>query len=162
LACASYNDNLSRSFTFGYGLPFTQTGFKVVGTWRLIPPLQFAIDDLYADEDHAARDGGDAIWKGLAGSAKYAFTPHFSLAFRGEVFADPSGARTGIPQTLRDFTLTPEHVTAVNFSRLKSELKHFDGKFVIRGELRQDFSDVNSFRRQLHQQPIHLNLIYLF
>jgi hypothetical protein len=70
--------------------------------------LQFAIDDLYADEDHAARDGSDAIWKSLAGSAKYAFTPHFSLGFRGEVFADPSGARTGIPQALRGFTLTPE------------------------------------------------------
>jgi hypothetical protein len=175
LACPSYNDNLSRSFTFGYGLPFTQTSckasypftgrisvavlltngcdavkdlngsltvvgelnvvtsqttnltvnylhapqqphnghdqlavYEVVGTWRLIPPLQFAIDDLYADEDHAARDGSDAIWKGLAGSAKYAFTPHFSLALRSQVFAGPSGARTGIPQTLRGFTLTPE------------------------------------------------------
>jgi hypothetical protein len=228
-----YNDNFSRSFTFGYGLPFTQTGLKAsypftarisaavlltngcdavkdlngsltvvgelsvvtsqttnltvnylhgpqqphnahdqravyefVGTWKLIPPLQFAIDGLYADEDHAAKDGSDAIWKGLAGYAKYAFTPHFSLAFRGEVFADPSGARTGIPQTLRGFTLTPEYVTPANLSRLTSELKHFDGKFVIRGEFRQDFSNVNSFSRGTgytnRQFTTALNLIYLF
>lgn len=79
-----------------------------MGTWQVIPRLHLAMDGLYADEDHAAPNGSDAIWKGFAGYAKYALTKSFSVAFRGEIFADTSGARTGTPQTLRGFTLTPE------------------------------------------------------
>ncbi|HUN61786.1 MAG TPA: outer membrane beta-barrel protein [Candidatus Sulfotelmatobacter sp.] len=228
-----YNVNFSRSFIFGYGLPFTQTGLKasyalteklsalalltnacdavtnlngsltfvgqfvftnssntaitvnylhgpqqphnnydqtsmyeVVGTWTLVSPLQLALDGLYADQDHAAPNGSDAIWKGLAGYAVYSFTKKFSLAFRGEVFADPSGIRTGIPQTLLGFTLTPQYVAPANFSHWKSELKHFDGHFVIRPEFRKDFSNVNSFRQSTsytnHQFTAALNLLYVF
>jgi len=229
----NYNDNFSRGFIFGYGLPFTQMGLKasytlsgritgavlltngcdavkdlnggvtltgelamttsrtttvtvnylhgpeephdahdqravyeVVATWKVIPGLQLAMDGLYADEDHAAKDGSDAIWKGLAGYAKYGVTKRFSVAFRGEVFADPSGARTGTPQTLRGFALTPEYVTPAHVSQWKSELKHLDGNFVIRGEFRQDFSNVNVFYRGAGytngQFTTAINLIYVF
>jgi len=228
-----FNENFSRGFIFGYGLPFTQTGLKasyaltkrisgmllltngcdavkalngsvtvagilavttsrttqitvnylhgpqqpnnghdqravyeIVGTWQLLPPLQLAMDALYADEDHGAKNGSDAIWKGLAGYATYSFTKKFSLVFRGEVFADPSGARTGTAQTLQEFTLTPQYVTAANFSRWKPELKHLDGKFVIRPEFRKDLSTVSSFSKGLgftnHQFTTAINLIYLF
>lgn len=140
--------------------------YELVGTWTVVPPLQLAIDGLYADEDHAAPNGSDAIWKGLAGYATYAFTKNFSLGFRGEVFADPSGARTGTAQTLQGFTLTPQYVTPANFSHWKSSLKHFDGHLVIRPEFRKDFSDVNSFSKGTgytnHQFTTAINLIYVF
>jgi Putative beta-barrel porin-2, OmpL-like. bbp2 len=228
-----YNDNFSRGFVFGYGVPFTHTGlrlsysfnsrissallltngadavtrlngavtvggqlaavtsktttltfnflhgpeqphnahdqrsvYEVVGSWRLHPRLSLAVDGLYADEDHAAADGSDAIWKGIAGYSKYSFTKQLSLTFRGEVFADIGGSRTGTPQTLRGFTFTPEYVQLVRLSRLGSELRHFDGKFVIRGEFRQDFSDRATFRKgsglTTRQFTSAANLIYLF
>jgi len=228
-----YNDNFSRGFTFGYGLPFTHTGLKasysfnsrisaaafltngcdavtrlnggvtaiaqvsaatsrttnltftflhgpekphndhdqrslyeLTGTWKVVPRLSLAFDGLYADEDHAASNGSDAIWKGLAGYSKYNFPKAFSLAFRGEVFADVGGSRTGTSQTLRGFTLTPEYVLPARFSRLQSGLRHFDGKFVTRGEFRKDFSDQNTFRKGTgftnHQFTTAVNLIYLF
>ena len=228
-----YNDNFSRGFIFGYGIPFTHTGVKasysfsgrisaallltngcdavtrlnggvtfggqlaaatsktttltfnflhgpeqphnahnqrsvyeVTGAWKVVPRFSLGFDGLYADEDHAARNGSDAIWKGLAGYSKYSFTTQFSLAFRGEVFADIGGSRTGTSQTLRGFTLTPEYVMPVKFSRLKSDFRHLDGRFVIRGEFRQDFSDQNSFRKGTgftgQQFTTAVNLIYLF
>jgi len=140
--------------------------YEVIGTWQVGPPLQLAIDTLYADEDHAAPSGSDAIWKGIAGYAVYSFTRNFSLAFRGEVFADPSGIRTGTAQTLQGFTLTPQYVAPANFSHWKSELKHFDGHFVIRPEFRKDFSNANSFRKGSgytnHQFTTAINFIYVF
>lgn len=228
-----YNDNFSRGFIFGYGIPFTHTGVKtsypfsgrisaallltngcdavtrlnggvtvagqlavatskttnvaftflhgpekpqnnhdqrslyeLTGSWKVIPRLNLGFDGLYADEDHAASNGSDAIWKGLAGYSKYNLTKQFSLAFRGEVFADVGGSRTGTSQTLCGFTLTPEYVLPANLSRLSSEFRHFDGKFAIRSEFRQDFSDQNTFRRGTgftnRQFTTAANLIYLF
>jgi len=228
-----YNDNFSRSFIFGYGVPVTHTGGKVsysfnsrissallitngcdavtrlnggvtfggqlvavtsktstltfnflhgperphnahdqrsvyelTGSWKPIPRLSLGFDGLYADEDHAATNGSDAIWKGLAGYSKYTFTKQFSLAFRGEVFADIGGSRTCTSQTLRGFTLTPEYVLPVNLSRISSGFRHFDGKFVTRGEFRQDLSDRATFRKgsgfTSRQFTTAVNLIYLF
>lgn len=228
-----YNDNFSRGFIFGYGLPFTHTGLKLsypfsdrisgallltngcdavtrlnggvtfggqfavvtskrttltlnflhgperphndhdkrslyemVGTWKVLPRLSLAFDGLYADEDHAATNGSDAIWKGLAGYSKYNLTKAFSLAFRGEVFADIGGSRTGTTQTLRGFTLTPEYDLPAKFSRIRHEFKRADGKVALRGEFRRDFSDKNTFRLGTgftnHQFTTAANLIYLF
>ena len=228
-----YNDNFSRGFIFGYGIPFTHTGvkisypissriqgaflltngcdavtmlnggltfggqiavatsrttsvtfnflhgpeqphntdnqrsvFEVTGGWTLIPRFSLGVDALYADEEHAASDGTDAIWKGFAGYSKYHFTKQFSLAFRAEVFADMGGSRTGTPQTLRGFTITPEYVVPVKLSRVKSEFRHLDGQFVIRGEFRKDLSDQNTFRKRTgftnRQFTTAVNLLYFF
>jgi len=228
-----YNDNFSRGFIFGYGIPFTNTGLKatysfdsrisavalltngcdavtrlngdvtfggqfavvtskttslafnflhgpekphnthdqrsvyeLTGAWKVFPRFALAVDGLYADEDHAASNGSDAIWKGIAGYSKYKFTKAFSLAFRGEVFADIGGSRTGISQTLQGFTLTPEYDLPARFSRLSEKFKRANGRFAIRGEFRKDFSDRNSFRKgtgSTNQQfTTAANLIYLF
>jgi hypothetical protein len=228
-----YNDNFSRGFIFGYGVPFTHTGVKanyafnnkisaallitngcdavtrlngtatfagqvaaatskntsltfnflhgaeqphnthnqrsvyeLTGTWKALPRLSLALDGLYADEDHAATNGSDAIWKGLAGYSKYSLTKQFSVTFRGEVFADLGGSRTGTTQTLRGFTLTPEYVIPAELSRVGSEFKHLDGKFVVRGEFRPDLSDRPTFQKQTgftaRQFTTAVNLIYLF
>ncbi len=228
-----WNDNFSRGFIFGYGIPFTHTGIKasysfsskisgaafltngsdavtrlnggvtvigqlaavtskttnlaftflhgpeqphnthdqrsvyeLTGAWKVMPRFTLGFDGLYADEDHASTNGSDAIWKGLAGYSKYNFTKEFSLAFRGEVFADIGGSRTGTSQTLRGFTVTPEYVLPAKLSRIISDLHHLDGKLVVRGEVRQDLSDQNSFRKGAgftnRQFTRAVNLIYLF
>jgi hypothetical protein len=228
-----YNDNFSRGFIFGYGVPFTHTGIKasytfssrissallitngsdavtrlnggvtiggqlaatlsksivvtfnflhgperphnahdqrsvyeVTGIWKPIPRLLLGMDSLYADEDHASLDGSDAVWKGFAGYAKYGLTRQFSLAFRGEIFGDDGGSRTGASQTLRGFTLTPEYDLPAKLSRLSSTFRRFDGKFVTRGEFRQDLSDHSTFRKgsglTTRQFTTAVNLIYLF
>lgn len=228
-----YNDNFSRGFIFGYGLPFTHTGVKLsypfsgrissslmatngcdavtrlnggvtfggqiavvtsknttlilnilhgperphnghdqrslyemVGTWKVRARISLAFDALYADEDHAASNGSDAIWKGLAGYSKYGFTKAFSLAFRGEAFADSGGSRTGTTQTLLGFTLTPEYDVPARFSRIRHEFKRADGKVALRGEFRRDSSDKSTFRLGTgftnHQFTTAANFIYLF
>ncbi|HTZ98213.1 MAG TPA: outer membrane beta-barrel protein [Terriglobales bacterium] len=228
-----YNDNFSRGFIFGYGIPFTHTGLKltypfssrisgallvtngcdavtrlngglsyggqvavvtsnattltfnfmhgpekphndydqrslyeIVGTWKVLPRLSVAVDGLYADEDHAAANRSDAIWKGLAGYSKYNLTKAFSLAFRGEVFADIGGSRTGTSQTLLGFTLTPEYDLPAKLSRIRHEFKRADGKFALRADFRRDCSDQNTFRKGTgftgHQFTVAANVVYLF
>jgi hypothetical protein len=228
-----YNDNFSRGFIFGYGIPFTHTGLKlsypftsritgvalitngcdavtrlnggvtvagqismvtskttslsfnflhgperlhdshdqrsvyeVTGSWKVVPRLSLAFDGLYADEDHAASNGSDAIWKGLAGYSKYNFTQRFSLAFRAEIFADIGGSRTGTSQTLRGFTLTPEYTLPAKLSHLSPKLRYLDGKTVLRGEFRKDSSDHDTFRKGTgstkQQFTTAANVIYFF
>ncbi len=229
-----YNDNFSRGFIFGYGIPFTHTGVKatyafsskvtamvsvcngwddvqrlnhaytaatqfamtptktlnitfnfihgperrrdnhdqrtvyeLVAQWQPVPKLTLGGDGLYGHEENGVAPGHDALWKGLAGYAKYSLTSKFSLAFRGEAFNDGGGTRTGIDQTLRGFTLTSEYDRAAKFSRLNSHFRRADGKFVLRGDIRLDLSDKNVFlegstptgKRQFTSA---VNLIYLF
>ncbi|MGA3054187.1 MAG: outer membrane beta-barrel protein [Candidatus Korobacteraceae bacterium] len=228
-----YNDEFSRGFIFGFGVPFTHTGVKatyaftskisgvllvtngwdefqrfnhgysvggqititptkstalyfnfihgperpkddydrrsayeVVGSWKTTAKLNLGFDALYAHEENGVSLGHDAIWKGLAGYAKYNLTKPFSLAFRGEVFNDGGGTRTGVPQTLQGYTLTPEYDMAAKFSDINTRLKKLDGKFVIRGEFRQDLSNQDVFQRRDtlvgRQFTSAINLIYLF
>jgi len=228
-----YNDEFSRGFLFGFGVPFTNTGVKatyafnstisamflvtngwdefqrfnhgysiggqvvlaatkntafyfnwihgpslphdnidnrnaveIVGSWKATPKLNLGFDSLYAHEQNGVAVGYDAIWKGIAGYTKYAFTPSFSLAFRGEVFNDSGGTRTGIPQTLQEFTLTPEYDFAAKISTFSEHLKKLDGKFVLRGDIRLDLSNKDVFQRDdqwvSNQFTMAVNFIYLF
>jgi putative OmpL-like beta-barrel porin-2 len=228
-----YNDEFSRGFIFGFGVPFTHTGVKatyaltskiagmllvtngwdefqrynqgyswgsqvtvtptktttvyfnfihgperphdnrdqrsvgeIVGSWKTTSKLNFGFDALYAHEENGVNPGHDAIWKGVAGYAKYNLTKPFSLAFRGEVFNDSGGTRTGVSQTLQGYTLTPEYDMTAKFSDLNPHLKKLDGKFVVRGEVRWDLSNKNVFQRwdtlMGQQFTSAINLIYLF
>ena len=228
-----YNDEFSRGFIFGFGVPFTHTGVKatyaftskisgmllvtngwdefqrfnhgysvggqitvtptrttalyfnfihgparpnddhdqrsayeVVGSWKTTAELNLGFDGLYAHEENGVSLGHDAIWNGIAGYAKYNLTKPFSLAFRGEVFNDSGGTRTGISQTLQGYTLTPEYDMAAKLSDISRLLKRLDGKFVIRGEFRLDQSNKDVFQRRdtlVGQQfTSAINLIYLF
>jgi hypothetical protein len=54
---------------------------------------------------------GDADWFGGAGTLRWDFSKHCSVALRGEVFDDKDGVRTALPggQTLDEITLTPAY-----------------------------------------------------
>ncbi len=139
--------------------------FELVGTWKTTPKLSLAIDALYGHEEEAGL-GHDVLWRGLAGYAKYAFTNRLSVAFRGEVFADNAGVRTGTVQTLRGFTLTPEFKIPAKLSATSKSLRKLDGSFVVRGDLRLDRSDRDVFQKQNgltnSQFTSAVNLIYFF
>ena len=229
-----YNDNFSRGFIFGYGIPFTHTGLKatygfnskvtamlgicngwddvqrlnhaytaaaqltvipvktlslifnfihgperqlnthdqravyeMVATWKPFVKLTLGGDGVYGHEENGVAPGHDAIWRGLAGYAKYNLTTKLSLAFRGEVFNDAGGTRTGADQTLQGFTFDPEYDLPAKLSRLSSHFRKADGKFVVRGEVRWDLSDRNVFLEGSlpatdRQFTRAVNLIYLF
>jgi Putative beta-barrel porin-2, OmpL-like. bbp2 len=229
-----YNDNFSRGFIFGYGIPFTHTGIKatyafsskvtgmvsicngwddvqrlnhaytasgqlavtptkslnlafnfihgperlqntrdqrsvyeLVATWKPAAKITLGGDGVYGHEENGVAPGHDAIWRGLAGYAKYSLTSKFSFAFRGEVFNDAGGTRTGTDQTLQGFTFTPEYDMNAKFSRLNSHFRKADGKFVVRGEVRWDLSNRNVFfvgsnPTEDRQFTRAVNLIYLF
>ncbi len=230
-----YNDEFSRGFIFGFGVPFTYTGVKatyafnskitgmvvlvngwdefqrynhgyswgsqitvtptkattlyfnfihgperpqndrdqrsvgeIVGSWKTTPRLNLGFDAVYGHEQNGVCLGHDAIWRGLAAYVKYGFTQKFSLAFRGEVFNDSGGTRTGVDQTLQGYTFTPEYDMAAKLSDVASWLKKLDGKFVVRGDIRLDRSNKDVFLTSDPQVPVShqftaaINLIYLF
>jgi hypothetical protein len=229
-----YNDNFSRGFIFGYGIPFTHTGLRatypftsrisamvsltkgwddvqslnhgytwgsqlnvattkntsvsfnflhgpgrvndvrdqrsageIVATWKATPRLSLAVDGLYGHEENAVAPGVDAIWKGIAGYAKYAVTKRFSLALRAERFRDGGGTRTGFDQGLSGFTFTSEYVLDAKLSKIDSRLKRADGKIALRGEVRIDTSNRDVFHKNLNgvsdqQVTGAVNLVYLF
>ena len=129
-----------------------------MGSWKTTPRLSLGFDALYGHEENGVCLGYDAIWKGLAGFVKYGFTQKFSLAFRGEVFKDGGGTRTGVDQTLEGYTFTPEYDMAAKLSDLASLLKKLDGKFVVRGDIRLDRSEKDVFSPivpRLSSAPVH-------
>ena len=68
---------------------------------------------------------------------------------------------------MQGFTFTPEYDMGAKFSRLNSHFRKADGKFAVRGEVRQDLSNKNVFLEgsnpiKKRQFTSAVNLIYLF
>jgi hypothetical protein len=81
-----------------------------------------------ANVDFGTEKVGDTSgsWYGVAGYARYAASDEIQLAFRGELFADPDGFRTGVEQNLISLTATPAYKVGDHV--------------VLRGDLRLDLS----------------------
>jgi hypothetical protein len=144
--------------------------YEVVGTLKPFAQVTFGADALYGREDNAALSSFgipmDAHGGGFAGYAKYSFHRLFALALRGEIFDDEGGSRTGVPQVLKEITLTPQYKLEAKWSRWNRHLTKIDGAFVLRGDLRCDFSDHNVFQTAAsfrdYQFTTAVNLIYYF
>ncbi len=112
--------------------------------------LEFQFNSDWGTEDIGLRN--NAEWWGLAGVLRYACTDFFSLNFRAEFFSDNDGARTGTPQDLWEFTITPEVQVSSNM--------------VFRMEYRHDDSNANYFldhaRPVSSQDTISMNAMYFF
>lgn len=84
-AVTSKTTNLAFTFLHGPEKPHNmhdqRSLYELIGAWKVMPRFTLGFDGLYADEDHAATNGSDAIWKGLAGYSKYNFTKEFRLRF---------------------------------------------------------------------------------
>jgi hypothetical protein len=214
-----WNDNATRSFVFGFALPFTHTGLKagytvsdtfaavlvltngwdvvtdnnsgksvgaqlvwtpskavtvtgnyiggpeqantaghwrnvgnVVAQWKATNRTVFTLEVTYGREPNALPAGETASWSGLVGYARFGITPSFALNLRGEYFADPDGARTGVRQYLKEVTLTPEWRISAHVA--------------VRGDLRLDWSNQKVFEKNSGfadtQPTILADVIYAF
>lgn len=192
-----WNDNATRSFLFGYAIPFTHVGLRgtyhfserVAATAMVVNGWDVARDnnssktlgaqvawtpgtasvtvsglagaeepgnnsdwrDLldvvaivhpgsrwtlgangdWGSEADAAGPGENATWSGGAVYVRFNACSTFALDARGEVFDDLDGFRTGVPQTLREVTFTPE--------------KRVTDRLTLRGDLRFDRSSTLVF-----------------
>ena len=107
--------------------------FDAIALWKADARRTFAVDAFVGTEPHAALDGGNATWKGIALYARIAIDDDFAMSLRGETFDDRDGARTGVAQRLSEFTLTPE-------LRLTK-------RATVRADLRVDRSNVTAFEK---------------
>jgi predicted porin len=111
--------------------------FDWIATIKPIKNLTLVVNTDYATEQKASPDGTSAKWYGIAGYAKYDFSDRCSASARAEYFNDKDGTRTtvdgasGIPQKLKEITLTPEFKVAK--------------AIIVRPEYRHDWSDKDSF-----------------
>ena len=88
--------------------------------------------DLASDQD-ALGPGLDAQWNAFGGYMRISATRSFAVSLRGENFDDLDGVRTGVSQSLTEFTITPE-------TRLSPHL-------LLRGDLRMDHSNHSVFEK---------------
>ncbi len=126
----------------------------VVATLKPTDTVTVGFNLDWGTEQGLAAGGGSASWWGAAGYLRLGVTPTFALAFRGELFDDQDGVRTGTVQKLKEVTLTPE-------LRVSSHL-------VLHADLRVDFSDEEVFEdsdgtfTKKEQPTLSLNVLYTF
>ena len=128
----------TMSFDFMYGPEQPDNSshdrflFDWVGTFKATDKLTFTVNTDYAREEKDPLNARrNSKWYGVAAYAKYDFTDYFSTSIRGEYFNDKDGVRTGIPQKLKEITITPEIRLAKNL--------------LLRPEYRHDWSDKRGF-----------------
>ncbi len=103
----------------------------LLATYKFNEKLTGMLNADIADEEDAASDGGKAKWRGLAAYLKYDCNEKSSYAWRGEIFQDRGGARTGDTQNLWENTLTAQY--------------KFRENLIGRLEYRHDHSSEDSF-----------------
>lgn len=159
LALTGYNGQQRVVDRTSYGETGARTLIDVAGTFTLTKKLTAIINYDYAWQNLALlSDGtlGKAKWNGVAGYFNYSWTDSWRTSLRGEYFNDTQGFRTGVAQAWKEVTLTLAYVPACN--------KNFE----IRGEVRRDFSNVDSFLNKNddgsknHQQSFAVEAFYKF
>ncbi|HTV01074.1 MAG TPA: porin [Luteitalea sp.] len=102
--------------------------YDTIATWTVTPKLSLMTN---IDIGRDTVDGQTVAWQGVAAYGRYLVNPTWALTPRFEVFEDREGFATGTTQTLREFTLTSEHMLVKNLS--------------IRLEFRRDWSTADFF-----------------
>jgi len=124
----------------------------LVAIWKTTDRLTVGVNADYGEEEGAVLPGETATWSGVAGYLRATAAGPFSLALRGEYFADPDGARTGVPQFLAEGTVTPE--------------LRMSPRLFMRSDLRVDHSNRDAFEKgsgNVARQPtISFEVIYAF
>jgi len=96
--------------------------FDWVATIKPMKNLSVILNADYATENNVI-DDHDAKWYGFAGIVKYEFSDRYSLAARAEYFNDHDGVRTGIRQSMKEITITPE-IKIANGLIVRPEYRH--------------------------------------
>lgn len=137
----------------------TRNTIDTYATFKATPRLSLALNYDHGWESEAPRaetaGGGvvDATWQGVAGYARVEVSERLAFTGRVEWFDDPFGARTGYVQSLKEVTFTPEFRP--------------HPKFVIRGDLRKDWSNKDVFElsdgsRGKSQVTVSANALIVF
>ncbi len=111
-----------------------RTLIDLIATLNVTEKLTFVANYDGAMQTKAALPNGSvakAVWQGVAGYVNYQFNDKWRVSFRGELFNDRDGYRTGVVQHWNEITLT------VGYALLKN--------FELRAETRHDLSNVSSF-----------------
>lgn len=124
----------------------------LVATWKPVGRISLGLNVDYGYEASALGPGADAVWRGTALYATLALSEKFSIGLRGELFEDRDGARTGLAQTLREITVSPQFKPA---------------RFmVVRGDIRLDGSNRKAFESRTGfvgaQPTVCLNVLFIY
>lgn len=92
------------------------------------PKLKLALNADYAS---AHGNGKSGTWSGVAGFARFQHDAHWAFGARIESVRDHGGLRLGQPASLGSFTLGADYAV--------------DAQWVVRGEIRHDWSNVSLF-----------------
>ncbi len=110
-----------------------------VGIFKATKNLTFTINADYANEKKDPLNfSRSSRWYGIAIYAKYDFMDWFSTSIRSEYFVDRDGVRTGIRQSLKEITISPEFKITENL--------------IVRSEYRHDWSNKEAFHS--HRNPL--------
>ena len=125
---------------------------EFVGMYSLNRYITTGLNIVYGTEQNWTAANQDASWLGEAIYIKFFLRENFSLCLRAEQLDDRQGSRTGIPQLLREITLTPEW--------------RIDSHLILRSDIRFDTSNKEVFEKGLstvsYQNTIGVNFLCLF
>ena len=129
-----------------------RTVLDLVATWKINAETTLGFNLDHGGERHGAPNGAHAAWHGGAAYLRRVLTGRVAVSVRGETFHDVNGARTGTPQKVAEFTVTPE-------VRLTPHV-------LLRGDFRVDRSDQPVFETRTAartiQKTVSVNLIGYF
>ncbi len=122
--------------------------FDTVATWTVTPRLALMTNvDIGRDQI----DGQTVAWQGVAAYGRVMVTPTWAVSPRVEVFEDRDGFATGTAQTLRELTLTSEHILGLGVS-LRLEYR--------RDWSTEDFFEYRADRFRPQQNTLLVGLTY--
>ena len=126
----------SNNYYTGPEKSHTNDGFRnLYDTTLLLTPndkLGAYINFDYGNEKNIGP--GSQKWTGLAVAARYQLTKRFAISPRAEIFDDIDGFATGVPQTVKEITLTGEMKLYEGiFSRLEYRHDNSDKPYYDRG-----------------------------
>jgi len=102
----------------------------------------------YGGAKDVIQQGETANWYGVTATVFRRLSDKFGATVRGETFRDADGARTGEPQTLQSFTVTPIYFVGSGREGIFANVEHTTfriPRFQIRAELRYDHSSIDYF-----------------
>jgi hypothetical protein len=122
----------------------------VVATLLFQPAEHFVWggETVAGNEPQAGIDGGSARWYSQMLFAHARFGPHWAGTVRVDGIDDRDGARTGTPQTLKSFTVSPQYLVGGSFYGIFRYLERTTlrlPELSIRLDLRYDRSSVPVF-----------------
>jgi Putative beta-barrel porin-2, OmpL-like. bbp2 len=128
----------------------TDNRAAVVATVLLQPTQTWVVgaESVYGEEPHSAADGGQAKWYGEMLFSHYRFGPHWAATLRLDYLDDAGGSRTGTPQVLRSYTLSPQYLIGGGFFGIFRYLDRTSlrlPEIAVRLDLRYDQSTAATF-----------------